>query len=356
MEMEWGTVPAASIAGMAFTLAVSVAVPVILAVLIRKRTGAKISDFFIGCGIFVGFALILEQILHTVVQLTAGAFLQKNIFLYGLYGGLAAALFEETGRLVAMQYFMKKSLDKGNALMYGAGHGGAEAVLTVGLTYVNNLIISLTINSGVLQRSLSAAGMSGNADMQTALYEQLSALWQTPAYVFWLAGVERAAAMGLQICFSVLVYKAVKAGMRRGSIKYFAAAFLIHFGVDFVAVVSSGIGLPVWSVELEIAVIAAAVGAATVRIYKADRAHTMKMQKQKTWQHEITGFEGSTVLFGVNIFDHEWKKTGQRVKVRDPLYKQEYLFPIYTVVIRGEEHEFAAGEFSNSVWGFFTLS
>ena len=81
----------------------------------------------------------------------------------------------------------------------------------------------------------------------------------------------------------------------------------------------------------------------------------MKMWKQKTWQHEITGIEGNTILFGVNIFDYQWKTTGQRVKVRDPLYSQEYEFPVYTVVINGEEHEFVAGEFSNCVWGFFLL-
>lgn len=38
--------------------------------------------------------------------------------------------------------------------------------------------------------------------------------------------------------------------------------------------------------------------------------------------------------------------------VRDPLYGQEYKFPVYTVVTRGEEQEFAAGEFSNCIWGF----
>ncbi|WP_418204034.1 hypothetical protein [Bacteroides sp.] len=81
----------------------------------------------------------------------------------------------------------------------------------------------------------------------------------------------------------------------------------------------------------------------------------MKMWKQKTWQHEITGIDGNTILFGVNIFDYQWKTTGQRVKVRDPLYSQEYKFPVYTVVINGEEHKFVAGEFSNCVWGFFLL-
>ena len=81
----------------------------------------------------------------------------------------------------------------------------------------------------------------------------------------------------------------------------------------------------------------------------------MKIQKTKTWQHETTGFDGNTILFGVNIFDYEWKSTNKSVKVCDPLYGQEYKFPIYTVIINGQEREFAAGEFSNCVWGFYLL-
>lgn len=81
----------------------------------------------------------------------------------------------------------------------------------------------------------------------------------------------------------------------------------------------------------------------------------MKMWKNKTWQHEITGCDGNTALFGVNIFDYEWQDTHKSVKVSHPIYGGEYKFSIYTVVINGQEREFAAGEFSNCVWGFYLL-
>lgn len=81
----------------------------------------------------------------------------------------------------------------------------------------------------------------------------------------------------------------------------------------------------------------------------------MKVLKRKTWQHEKTGFDGDTILFGVNIFDYEWKSTGEFAKVRDPLYGKEYKFCIYTVMVNGQEQKFAAGEFSNCVWGFYVF-
>lgn len=81
----------------------------------------------------------------------------------------------------------------------------------------------------------------------------------------------------------------------------------------------------------------------------------MEMQKSKTWQHEVTGCDGDTILFGVNIFNYSWKDTHKSVMVCDPLYGQEHKFRIYTVVINGQKQEFAAGEFSNCIWGFYLL-
>ena len=79
----------------------------------------------------------------------------------------------------------------------------------------------------------------------------------------------------------------------------------------------------------------------------------MKTWKEKTWHCEATGADGNVTLFGVNIFDYEWNGTGRRVTVRDPLYGEEHKFSVYTVTINGQTHEFAAGEFSMCVQGFY---
>ena len=259
--MEWGTVSMASMLGMVFSLVVSIGVPVFLLIVIYKKTHARISSFFIGCGIFVGFALILEQILHTIVFAVAGTVIQSNVYLYGLYGGFAAALFEETGRFIAMKFCMKKSLDRGNALMYGAGHGGAEAILILGLTSINNLFTSIMINSGTMQLTMEAL----SNELQETAFQQLTALWQLPAWQFYMGGVERLSAIVLQICFSVLMYEAVKTGQK----KYLIGAYLAHFVVDFLTVVFASI-IPIWAVELALIVIAAAMGACAVKLYRDD--------------------------------------------------------------------------------------
>ena len=74
---------------------------------------------------------------------------------------------------------------------------------------------------------------------------------------------------------------------------------------------------------------------------------------RKAWKHEITGPDGNCMLFGVNIFDCEWSDTGEKVMVTDPQYHHMYSFSVYTVDINGSVKRFAAGEFSNCVWGFY---
>jgi len=260
--MEWGRISIASMLGMTITLIIVVGLPVILLMLVYKKTKAKISSFFIGCGVFILFALILEQIIHSFVLGITDTFLTEHIILYGLYSGLVAALFEETGRWMAMKFFMNKNLNKQNALMYGVGHGGIEAIIIVGLTYVSNLLTAIMINAGSLQTSLAVL----DEEIQQTAYEQLKPLWELPAWQFYMAGVERLIAFALHIALSVLVYKAVKSGRKR----FWLVAFLVHFAADFLTVVISGYGAPIWLVEVVLLVLVLFLAFYVRKLYQED--------------------------------------------------------------------------------------
>ena len=74
---------------------------------------------------------------------------------------------------------------------------------------------------------------------------------------------------------------------------------------------------------------------------------------KKTWKYKTAGTCENIKLFGVNIFDYEWRDTGETVTIVDPQYHQEHVFNIFTIEINGTQKRFAAGEFSNCVWGFY---
>lgn len=247
--MELQTISNTAIMGMICSIALSIGVPIALLILGKAKFQAKISSFFIGAGTFLLFAMVLEQLMHLLVIQVCGLNAQSNPWLYYVYAAAAAAVFEETGRILAMKFCMKKRLDFPNALMYGFGHGGIEAVLLGGLANISTLSSMLMINSGAMQNALAA--LSAEAAEQTAA--KLSSLWTTPAPVFFVSGIERLGAMILHIGLSLLIYRAVTSGKRGVA----ALAYAIHFVVDFFAVAFAAV-LPIYI--LEIGVLALAVG------------------------------------------------------------------------------------------------
>ena len=72
-----------------------------------------------------------------------------------------------------------------------------------------------------------------------------------------------------------------------------------------------------------------------------------------TWEFETSGLDGQCELFGVNIFKYRWHDCRETAVVIDPHYGTEKVFRIYEVEIGGKFRRFAAGEFSNCVWGFY---
>ena len=254
------TIPAASVAGMAFTLIVAVGVPIAAFILAVTKLRAGALNALIGAGTFIVSALILERLLHAAVLSALGERLTGNVWLYALYGGLAAGLFEETGRLLSMRFLMKNRLTEENAVMYGIGHGGAESLLLVGMTYVSNLAAAVMINAGALDLLLS--GLDASARAQAA--EQLSALWTTPPHLFFLAGVERLSAFALQICLSCIVCRAV----RDKKPALFILAVALHFAVDAGAALLAA-SVSVYVVE---GVLLAAVACLSVIVLKTRQA------------------------------------------------------------------------------------
>ena len=78
-ELQIGQVPGLSIVGMVVAGLVSILLPIILAIIIRKKTKAWIPSLFIGAGVMIVFALILESIVHRIVLSATGDTITGNL-------------------------------------------------------------------------------------------------------------------------------------------------------------------------------------------------------------------------------------------------------------------------------------
>ena len=75
---------------------------------------------------------------------------------------------------------------------------------------------------------------------------------------------------------------------------------------------------------------------------------------QTCWKHIKTIFDGDKYeINGLNIWDYNWERTGETIIVKDPLYGQTYSMKVYEIHRGTIKVKFAAGEFSNCVWGIY---
>ncbi len=250
-------VPVSSLVMMAANAFLGIAVPVCLAVYLVRKHRARLSSILIGAGTFILFALVLESILHQLVlKGPHGSDILGNTLLYAIYGGLAAGVFEETGRFLSMKFLMKKEPSKPlPGIAYGVGHGGAEMLIIFGITMINNLVISALINSGQADAIFAKVPEEAAGQLQAQL-DQLQTLGAGTLLIgLW----ERFSALILHLGLSMLVWVAVRKGGKW--LWLFPAAIVLHAIVDAgAALLQKSAGM----ITLELIVMAEAIAVAAI--------------------------------------------------------------------------------------------
>lgn len=257
-------VPTLSLFFIAFNMVMGVVIPFGLFVYLRKNYHTARRSFIVGCMIMLVFALIFEQMVHGVVfQSPIGGTIRGNIWLYALYGGIMAGLFEETGRFIGIKLILKKDMDNPyNAFMYGAGHGGLEVFVILVIGNINNLVLSLLNNRGQAEGLLAPLDESVRPQLQSTFTRLIT----TPSWHFLLSSIERIGAITAQIALSVLIWFVVRGG--RKCVHLYVLAIFLHFFMDASTAVLSYMGFSTILIEVYIWILAAIYVFIAVKIWK----------------------------------------------------------------------------------------
>lgn len=199
-------VPITTVFACIITLMVSLVLPIVVLIglAVKNKKQGIISAWLLGAaGFFVTQILIRLPIL-TVLQSQSwfAVFAQNNPFIYAFGLAFTAGLFELAGRF-AVAKLMENHMTWKRSLAAGLGHGGIEAILLIGMTYVNNLIYIAMINSGFFDTLIAqTAGLGVDVTQLELIRTQLVGM--APS-MFLLAGFERLLAMTGHLAMSVLV-------------------------------------------------------------------------------------------------------------------------------------------------------
>ncbi|MCX6029031.1 MAG: YhfC family glutamic-type intramembrane protease [Chloroflexi bacterium] len=221
--------------------------PILLGWWLHRRYRVGWGVWLAGAGTFI-FSQIVHLPLNYALGLLGGG---RGVALWplipmALVAGLSSGICEEGARWLVLTFLAKKTRSWRAGLQFGAGHGGAEAII-LGLLVLVNFVAMIAL------RSLDPALLKlvgATADQVQAAAAQY---WAQPWYMPIVAGLERVFAITLQITMALLVVRAVA----RKQIAYFLAAVGLHTVVDFWAVWAGSTLGTVW-VEAGVAIVAAA--------------------------------------------------------------------------------------------------
>ena len=230
---------APTIIGAVLECFLAVLLPVVLIIVWKVKTKARLVPFWVGCAVFPVFALILEggaAMVITLIDKKTFGLLGKPLPLY-LFSAAMAGIFEETGRLVGMITLMRKYKDRRDAVTYGIGHGGIESVLLIGGSAALTGFVALITNTGMLEIFTSQY----SAELKRTFLESVRTMTENGFGVYMLGFFERISAIILHVSLSVLVFSAVR---QKGRLWLYPLAVFLHFAADCTVILPHVLGTP----------------------------------------------------------------------------------------------------------------
>lgn len=196
---EYMDISFSAIAACWASAALCIVLPIALLVIVRVKTHRGLLAALTGALCFTVSALVLEQLLHSIVFSSFPTLIQSP-GLYTAYACLAAGVFEETARYLGLSLLCRRDASLVTGFAYGIGHGGIEAILLAGTASLSNAIVLSAARGGSLE------AMFGS-DIAATVSAQLASGVSAGAPL--LPGLGRVAAITLHLALSILVWMAV---------------------------------------------------------------------------------------------------------------------------------------------------
>ncbi|WP_072391048.1 YhfC family glutamic-type intramembrane protease [Hyphomicrobium sp. CS1GBMeth3] len=229
-------------------VALMIALPIVLAWTLVRRLGTPASLLLVGALTFLAAQALRIPLLQTLI-LPAGEQAAANPLYAAILNvailALTAGLFEEGARYFAYRHVIPKARTWNDAVTFGAGHGGMEAII-LGALMGAELVGMLALG---MPATTSRPGQSPEVH---SLAEEAARYWATPAYVPLFGALERVFAMCFHMALAVVVLMAVV----RRSLLWLVAAIGAHAAANAAGIAALAAYGPV-AAEIVVGLIAA---------------------------------------------------------------------------------------------------
>lgn len=182
-----------------------------------------------------GFTFILSQIIHIPFNTifvnplinNASHFITGElpiIIFTSTMLGLSAGIFEETARYIVYRWWQRDVRSWSKAVVFGAGHGGMEAILL-------GLLVLYTFSQMIILRNAEQLSNIPEID-RSLVQQQVDAYWSVPWHLSLMGAVERALTIPFHISAAILVLQTLK----RHQMRWLVLAIIWHTLVNSILV------------------------------------------------------------------------------------------------------------------------
>ena len=259
--MELAKVGTNAFAALGVGVVLAIIIPIAIALIWKFKKKERFTTILIGVASFVLFAMIIEKLIQNVLIFptqmmlpdhAVSRFINARPLLWALVVALFPGVFEETGRLIAFKTVLRKRKNRETSISYGIGHGCGEAMILLGITYIEYIVFAVMINLGTFQTVIDQAAAQAPDQINTvyALAGQIASFSMASLGV---ALFERVFAVLFHIGASILVFYACKDKKKTW---LYPLAIILHTAMDFIAALTlTGIWTPsTWLLEAIVAV------------------------------------------------------------------------------------------------------
>jgi uncharacterized membrane protein YhfC len=198
-----------------------IAIPIGLGIYLTRRWKFSGRIWWIG-----GATFILSQVGHIPFNWAIGKLLNQSgmvswnptiqLFFNASFLGLSAGIFEEGTRYLVLRWWAKDARSWRNSVLFGAGHGGAEAIL-LGVLVLYGFFQMVALRGADLATLIPAS-------QQALAQRQITTYWSATWYFSLFGALERIFTIPCQIVMAVMVMQV----FIRGQIRWLFVAIGYH--------------------------------------------------------------------------------------------------------------------------------
>lgn len=206
------TIPDGTMSLILLGVSYSIIIPLLLFIIFKKRFRAHVKPFFLGLLTYGAFSFCLVNIVNGLLLMFVDPtnFSTPLIFIYSLFTQIISVLIGQAGKYYSLRILKNdanpnKYAMRGDALVFGAGFGGLEMVLTVGMTMASYFSYATIMVNGQAESFME--NLSG-ADLESV--QNIFNLLATTTSSEYISLLLQGLAMFLfQLGSTLLVFRAV---------------------------------------------------------------------------------------------------------------------------------------------------